>query len=369
MKKILIRLTAAFIIIAAVFIIALNLQSKDRIDEIAGQMLVEANEIANGDESARERYYELTDALKSETRGQKSLMPAMWLSLGTCAAFSLYLYLTILRPFHKMEKFSKDIAAGNYDIPLEMSRHNVFGAFSWAFDSMREELRTAQRAEQEAKDANKTLVAVLSHDIKTPISSIRACAEGLSSDQGRREERRKRYLDTIMRRSDEVARLTEDLFVHALADMDKLVIEPAVFPLRSFISDFASLIDITVTSEIPEVSIIADEKRLKEIFGNIIENAEKYAPGAPVEMTFIREENQEDALLYCIFSDKGTSLQPEDVPFIFYKFYRGKNAMDKEGSGLGLYIVRYITEKLGGKAYAERTEEGLKIYIGLKVSS
>jgi signal transduction histidine kinase len=171
-----------------------------------------------------------------------------------------------------------------------------------------------------------------------------------------------------MRRSDEVAQLTDDLFLHAISDMDKLAIEPVALPLRPFITGFTSLMDLTVASVVPDVKIIADEKRLNEIFGNILSNAEKYAPGAPLELSFDWEDARDDGLLYCIFSDKGTSLAPEDMPFIFHKFYRGKNAANEKGSGLGLYIVHYIAEKMGGRAYAQRTEDGLKIYIGLQVS-
>jgi signal transduction histidine kinase len=380
MKKILIRMTVIFAVIAAVFASAMGLSGKDKIEEITQEMFTVANEIQHGDESARARYNELKEHLKSVAGGNDSHLPALWMAIGICAVFALYLYWAILRPFHKLEKFSRDVASGNYDKPLNMPRHNVFGAFSWAFDLMREGLHAAQKAEQEAKEANKTLIAALSHDILTPISSIRACAEGLSMGQGSNEERRKRYLETIIRKSDEVSQLTNDLFFHAISDMDKLVIEPSALSLRSFVSGFAASMEVTasmgiaVAAEVPDVRVIADEKRLEEIFSNIVRNAEKYAPGAPVELSFVwektgaQEETQEERMLYCVFSDKGTSLLPEDVPFIFYKFYRGKNAADEEGSGLGLYIVHYITEKMGGKVYAQRTEDGLQIFVGLKVS-
>ena len=356
------RFIIALLLLATVFIIVLNVQRGDVVDEITGQLLITANEIQNGDESAQTRYNELKDDLKAAAGGQNAILLAMWLSIGLCTAFLLYLYFSILRPFHRLEKFSLHIAAGDYDCPLDMPRHNVFGAFSWAFDSMREGLRTAQKSEQEAKNANKLLIATISHDIKTPIASIRACAEGLSSGQASNEMRRKKYLDTIIRKSDEVANLTDDLFLHAISDMDKLAIEPIPISLREFISDFMQSMEIRLIENIPDINVIADQRRLAEIFGNIIRNSEKYAPEAPCELSF----KQDDGLIYCIFGDKGQSLSHDDVPFIFDKFYRGKNAVNEQGSGLGLHIVRYVAEKTGGKTYAEQTSDGLKIFLGLK---
>lgn len=363
MKPILIRLSIALSIIIIVFIIALKLQNNSNIDEISGQMLVAINEIQNGDESAQTRYDELKIALKSAARGQNSILLYMWLSISTCAVFSLYLYFAILKPFHKLEKFAQDVASGDYDKSLGMPRHNVFGEFSWAFDFMREGLHDARQAEQEAKAANKLLIATISHDIKTPIASIRASAEGLLNGQASTSERKRRYLDTIIRKSDEVSRLTNDLFLHAISDMNKLIIEPQEISLHSFVSDFTASMDITIECDVPDVKIISDEKRMNEIFGNIVHNSEKYAPNNPVKLSF----SQDDGILYCIFSDKGTSLAPEDVPFIFDKFYRGKNAHSEYGSGLGLYIVRYIAEKLGGRAFAQRTSDGLKIFVGFRL--
>jgi signal transduction histidine kinase len=365
LKPILLRLIIVLLLVATVFIIALNIQKEGMIDDITGQLLIAANEMQNGDESAQGHYAELKEDLKAAAKGQNAILLAMWLSIGVCVAFSLYLYVSILRPFHQLEKFALNIAAGDYDRPLDMPRHNVFGTFSWAFDSMREGLHSAQKSEEEARNANKLLIATISHDIKTPIASIRACAEGLSSGQATNEERRQRYLDTILRRSDEVANLTDDLFLHAIADMDKLAMDPKSISLRRFFAEFMASIQIGLAEDIPDINVLADEKRLAEIFGNIIHNSEKYAPETPCELSFM----QENDLVYCIFSDKGQSLSPDDAPFIFEKFYRGKNVGNEQGSGLGLYIVRYIAEKLGGKAHSEWTADGLKIFVGLKAVS
>ena len=92
-----------------------------------------------------------------------------------------YIYFAMLRPFEKLKGFAEEISRGNFDIPLEYERSNYFGAFTWAFDSMRREIVRSRACEREAVENNKTVIATLSHDIKTPIASIRAYTEGLEA--------------------------------------------------------------------------------------------------------------------------------------------------------------------------------------------
>ena len=92
-----------------------------------------------------------------------------------------YVWFRILRPFGKLEAFAGRVAEGNLDVPLTYERTNFFGAFTWAFDHMREEINLARKNEAAAVNENKTIIATLSHDIKTPIASIRAYAEGLEA--------------------------------------------------------------------------------------------------------------------------------------------------------------------------------------------
>ena len=89
------------------------------------------------------------------------------------AAVFCYIYAAILRPFDKMKAFAGRVAQGDMNVPLEYERSNYFGDFTWAFDSMRREITRSRASEKETIENNKTVIATLSHDIKTPIASIR----------------------------------------------------------------------------------------------------------------------------------------------------------------------------------------------------
>lgn len=125
-----------------------------------------------------------------------------------------YIYWKIIRPFVNLEKYANQIAKGNLDITLGYEKTNFFGAFTWAFDHMKEEIKYARANEERAVNENKAIIATLSHDIKTPISSIRAYAEGLEANLDSSYEQRTHYVQVIMRKCDEVTRLTNDLMLH-----------------------------------------------------------------------------------------------------------------------------------------------------------
>ena len=170
---------------------------------------------------------ELQQQIRGDDKIRNTNYQIFWLC-GICLVFLFivfgFVYVSILRPFDKLQIFAETIAQGNFDVPLNYERTNYFGQFTWAFDCMRKEITKARSCEREAIENNKTVIATLSHDIKTPIASIRAYAEGLEANLDSTLERREKYLRVLMRKCDEVSKLTNDLFLHSLSDLDKLKI-------------------------------------------------------------------------------------------------------------------------------------------------
>lgn len=274
-----------------------------------------------------------------------------------------YIYKSILCPFEKMKEFAQKLAQGDFDIPLNYERSNYFGEFTWAFDSMRREITKARACEKEAIENNKTVIATLSHDIKTPIASIRAYAEGLEANLDTSVEKRYRYLAVLIKKCDEVTALTNDLFLHSVSDLDKLkiMVEPTeVVSLTENI--IAQLLadngDIRYKNPNFTVMVLLDEKRFAQIIENIINNSRKYAK-TKMDIWIVKTAS-------CIefhFRDYGQGIPDKDMPFIFEKFYRGSNVKEEQGSGLGLYIVKYITEQMQGNILLHNHMDGLEVII------
>lgn len=358
MKNKLFSVTAIFgIIIIAITCFNYFSSSAENSQAEKAQQIVAINEInqlidANNIDLAEKKIADLEKSIKSTEiieQNNNQILVIGGVSLAFLLAISLYFYFSILRPFNKLESFADSIAKGNFDIPLKYERSNYFGKFTWAFDSMRNEITKARQCEREAVENNKTVIATLSHDIKTPIASIRAYAEGLQANINSTPEKREKYLSVLIRKCDEVSKLTNDLFLHSIFDLDKLKINPEKFELCSFSEMVVSEIageynDVNFEKPDFEAFISADKNRLSQIIENLINNSRKYAK---TQIDIKLTQNNDCVNIH--FTDYGSGIPDSDMPFIFDKFYRGKNAENEQGSGLGLYIVKYLTEKMNGK--------------------
>ncbi|MCI2113412.1 MAG: HAMP domain-containing histidine kinase [Ruminococcus sp.] len=378
MKSKLFSAAAVFaLIIAALTGVFCFLSQNTNTDEQRSENLVALNEIIQlAEEGENLQITEKAQLLRESIRNSEqtavsnnSVLIFGGIMLTVVCIIFLYIYFTIFRPFEKMKKFAEEIASGNFDIPLEYERSNYFGKFTWAFDSMRREITKARASEKEAIENNKTVIATLSHDIKTPIASIRAYAEGLEASLDTSPEKRQRYLSTIMKKCDEVSRLTNDLFLHSLSDLDKLKINSEELELCSFMETVVNEIaaeqnDINFTAPDFSAVVYADRNRLTQIAENLINNARKYAK-SEIDISLTRD----DDYVSISFQDYGGGIPDKDMPFIFDKFYRGKNCGDEQGSGLGLYIVKYLSEKMNGKVLLHNRKGGLEAVISLPIKT
>ena len=372
MKKKIFGITLFFILsIIVVTTIIIILGYNNNSDELRTTQLVNINEVQQLINSGRlEEANAKLNSIDNYLRGvENSYNPTTLIIVSAISILFIilvftYIYFAILRPFDKLKGFASEIAAGNFDIPLNYERSNYFGKFTWAFDSMRSEIIKARRCEAEAIENNKTVIASLSHDIKTPIASINAYAEALEANIDSSYDERSKYLNVIMNKALEVKKLTDDLFLHSVSELDKISFMEEkiniVDMIKNSINDFKANTTINFKSNLNEAYTLADRMRMSQIFENIFNNSIKYAnTNIDVEL--------EDSNEYYLVSirDYGKGIADEDLPFIFEKFYRGKNAAGKNGTGLGLYIVKYMIEKMGGKVDLI-SNDGLRVKLFFK---
>ena len=172
------------------------------------------------------------------------------------------------------------------------------------------------------------------------------------------------YLDVISRKCEEVSRLTNDLMTHSISELGALKMQPESVDLSRLISDTvreSSAVGIISYDEpMFPVMVYGDRNRLAQLIGNIIGNAQKYA-GEKMEISV----NKNGRDFEIIFKDHGQGVPDEDIPFIFDKFFRGSNSKEINGSGLGLYIVRYIARQSGGDVSAKNLDDGFEVRVFL----
>ncbi len=291
----------------------------------------------------------------------------MLLQATAVGGYSAYIRKNVLQPFYKLKDFARRVAGGNLDIPLEMDRQNIFGPFTESFDLMRSELKRARLAEAQANAAKKELVAELSHDIKTPVASIKAASEvGLALADSPRL--RDNYTQ-IIRKADQINTLVTNLFTATLEELEQLSVtltdmESGELSQMLENADYLHRSAIPAVTAIPPCLLCADRLRLQQVFDNIYANSYKYA-GTDIALAIAREGSG----LIIAMEDFGGGVSPQELPFLKEKFRRGSNAETVEGAGLGLYISDYFMRKMGGKLSLENGVGGLKVSVEVPLSS
>ena len=280
-----------------------------------------------------------------------------------CAAYSVYIYFAVIKPFKKLEGFAESVAGGNLDIPLKMDRGNIFGAFTESFDIMRSELKKARLAEARANAEKKELVAKLSHDIRTPVASIKAASEvGAAISEN---EKKRQNFTHIIHKADQINTLVTNLFSATLEELQQLTVEPVDMESGE-ISEMLAGADYFHYAKIPAVPdclIYADKLRLQQVFDNIFANSYKYANTA-IDVEILLKNNR----LSVKIEDFGGGVPNEEIPFLKEKFKRGKNSENIEGAGLGLYISDCFMKEMGGELVIENGQHGLAATILISLS-
>lgn len=276
-------------------------------------------------------------------------------------SYYLYVAKTVLNPFKKMNSFAIRIANGNLDLPLLVDKKHVFGEFTEAFDLMRNELKKSRLAEKKANDDKKEMVAKLSHDIKTPVASIKATSE--FGHELSKEERTKEMFNQINVKSDQITTLVDNLFNSSINEITEIAVNPGSYPSSVVVeliknSDYLNKAD---GFKIPDCMVYIDKLRLQQAFDNIFMNSYKYAG------TKMKVEGSEDAEYLAIkVSDCGKGVKDEELPLLKEKYKRGSNITEKDGAGLGLYLTDYFIEKMDGRMTLANANPGFAVTFYLR---
>lgn len=273
---------------------------------------------------------------------------AIWL-LGM--VLFVYFNMGYVRPFHKLKNFAGEVARGNLDMPLSMTKSNYFGVFTESFDIMREELRRAKENEYKANVSKKELVAELSHDIKTPIATIKAACEVIEVKSAKSEGigglELHDKVQLIEKKADVVEQLINNMFHATLEELEVLKVEPQE-ELSTCIDEMFKELqvygNIHIENQIPHCLLWMDKLRMVQVIDNIVNNAMKYAK-TDVHISYSQRDN---GILIRI-KDDGPGVPEEDLAKVSEKFYRGSNVAGENGSGLGLYLTKMFMEKMEGQ--------------------
>ncbi len=280
------------------------------------------------------------------------------LMLAVSAGYFAFLKRRVVAPFGRLKGFAERVAGGDLETPLEMDRSNIFGAFTESFDIMREELKASRQREEAAVRSRKEMIAELSHDIKTPVSSIKAMVDFLELTT--ENEAQKATLASINSKADRIDKLVSNLFHATLEELEQLEVRTEELSSRELTQIIMEADHLKMVSrlDVQDCVIMADRLRLEQIIGNIISNSYKYAH-TPMTVNSRFEGN----CLLVELSDKGGGVPEDEIELVTEKFRRGSNSQGKEGSGIGLYISNYLMNRMGGQLSCRNNGEGFTVEL------
>lgn len=256
---------------------------------------------------------------------------------------------------------AREIAAGNLDTRIPVSGKDEMAALSNTFNEMASQLQSASIRQEEMQKLRRDLIAWVSHDLQTPLASIRAMVEALSDGMVEDPQTVQRYLQTVQREIGDLSALIDELFQMAQMDAGGLTLqlEPASLgdlisdTLESF-SELASRKQVTLQGRVAAGvdPVCMDVQLISRVLNNLTSNSLRYTPrGGLVEV--LAQRNPEGVLVEVI--DSGNGIPAEDLPLIFERFYRGEKSRSRAtgGAGLGLAIAKGIVERHGGQIGVE----------------
>ena len=279
--------------------------------------------------------------------------------------FTRYQVRKLLQPVDALTRAAERVEAGDFTQAIDYRGEDEFSAVCAAFNRMQEHLSEEQRKNASYERARTDLVAGISHDLRTPLTSVKGYIKGLRDGVAQTPERQRQYLEVAYRKACDMDVLLQRLFYFSRLETGNLPLFPEPANLGVFAERFAAeagaeleqaggRVELSVSPGPHPVSI--DSEQMYRVLNNLMDNALRYAGAKPLVLSLAVESREG---WECIrFSDNGQGVPPEALAHLFEQFWRAdqaRSAKGGEGSGLGLYIVKYIVEAHGGTIRAENS--------------
>ena len=288
--------------------------------------------------------------------------------------FTRYQLKKLLQPVDTLTRAAGRIGAGDFTQPIDYPGRDEFSSVCAAFNRMQEHLLAEQEKNAAYEQARTDLVAGISHDLRTPLTSVKGYIKGLRDGVAQTPERQRQYLEVAYRRACDMDVLLQRLFYFSRLETGNLPLFLQPADLGAFIARFAA----ETAPELEQAGgrfetalfpgphpACVDAEQLYRVLSNLKDNALRYAGADPLVLSLAVERRGDWISLR--FADNGQGVPEEALPHLFDQFWRAdqaRSAQNGEGSGLGLYIARYIVEAHGGTIQAEN-DGGLVFTIQL----
>jgi signal transduction histidine kinase len=286
--------------------------------------------------------------------------------------FLFYIRSKILLPFRDVQELPFELSKGRLKKGIKENKSRFFGRFVWGLDMLRESIATQKNKELALEKDKKTMILSISHGIKTPLSAIVLYSKALSDNLYEDEEKRRAAAVSIGENARQIESLvgeivhsqTEDLIDIEVSD-DEFYLMDLIDALKvAYLEKMILIHTEFVINHFSNILLQGDLQRLLDVFENLIENAIKYGDGKKITLNFQKEDN---CLLVAV-ENTGIAISPNESTHIFESFWRGSNAHDKPGNGLGLYICKHIMKKMNGDIFIRNICGGMCFVVVIPIA-
>lgn len=272
----------------------------------------------------------------------------------------------IFRPIEQINEATKKVALGEYDIELESKREDEIGELTNNFNKMTHGLKSTENLQKE-------FINNVSHEIKTPVSSIEGFAKFLK-DKKLTDEEREEYANIIIEEAKRLENLTGKILKLSKLNNQEIITNKQEIEVAEQIRKAISLLepkwskkDIKINVSLEEKTFLGDEDLIFQVWVNIIDNAIKFSnEGGSIDIKLY----EKDGNINVEIKDHGIGMKEEELEKVYDRFYQIDKSHSKEGSGLGLAIVKRIVELSEGKIEIKSKEnKGTTVIVKLPVTS
>lgn len=285
----------------------------------------------------------------------------------------------IVNPLKKLENCARQISMGNLNFHVQSWSNNEIGRVMHSYEKMRYELKKSIDNQLEMDENRKQLLSNITHDLKTPITSIKGYIQGIRDGVANDPEKLSRYLDVIYTKSSDMDAMIDDLFLFSKLDLRKEAFNMEDVDVEDFYMNLIEELHLELDNKGVELvsecltakglKVYMDSQKIKRVMLNTVSNSLKFMDKQQKLLNIVFAE-QNDCLTVKI-KDNGIGIDQNELDKIFDRFYRTDPSRNRNtgGSGLGLSIARQIIEQHSGTIEAnskkgEWTEISFNIPIG-----
>jgi len=293
---------------------------------------------------------------------QKSIIVSVGTSIMCIVIIMGYDAKKILSPINKINKATKEISSGNFDIQLESERKDEIGELTRNFNAMAKDLSKIELLQ-------KDFINNISHEMKTPISSIKGFAQ-LLQQEGTTEEEKNEYISIIVEESDRLLNISSNILkLSKLQNKEKIEnktdvnITKQIEKVVAMLENKRASKNIKIKCNMQEMIIKGDEELLYQVWTNLLDNSIKFTNNdGKIDIEVKKKSNT--AII--TIEDNGIGMTKDEQRKIFERFYQADESHYSEGSGLGLSIVKRIITLSGGEIQIESEKgKGSKFIVTL----